>query len=481
MPEQPWIILTHVHRELAPVRSDEFNEVLPLDMLRGTRTDVCIETAGDLGDYTRIDWQRLQDSQAAQLERTLRPLLDQGRAVAYFGVTPIPLAIDLGFRVNSWPRVKTFLYDRGKKNWHWPGRGPDEEPPLVHVEGIPDVVNPASEDVIVRVSVSLRIHPGDTRACVPDPLAEVDIHLGDACGDDSLRTPEDLDLVVEQFRRALKRIQTRLPGTRRIHLFAAVPVGLAFRLGTVINPTIQPPVQTYQYAREAKYQKAVVVGGRTHRMPMIAPERVDILFMAATPKTANPLRTDIELREIKKRLEQGTNRERFGLMGPVPAVQAREFQRSIRKHRAHIVHFSGHGEKGPGGEPSVLIVEDDSGNTQRLRPMAVQDMFRIANHDHRIKCVVLNACHSEALAQALVREPAAVPCVIGTCDKVDDDAAIFFADGFYSALADGEPLQRAFDYGKNQVRTLARRESQADLFVLAVADTMSRDQPLFGR
>jgi hypothetical protein len=210
---------------------------------------------------------------------------------------------------------------------------------------------------------------------------------------------------------------------------------------------------------------------------MAAPEHIGILFLSSVPKNTVNLRTDEEHREIIRRIENGANKERFTLKGPHMALQAKEIQDIIREKHTHIVHFSGHGNK-----DGYLVVEDASGHAKELPRDAVRNLFHLANQDRRTYCVVLNGCHTLPLAQALVSEPVAVPCAVGIKDAIDDDAAIAFADGFYNALARGErSLQQAFDYGVNQVGLLASRPSQADLFVLEVADNVDKNQPLFGR
>ena len=61
---------------------------------------------------------------------------------------------------------------------------------------------------------------------------------------------------------------------------------------------------------------------------------------------------------------------------------------------------------------------------------------------------MLNACYSEAQAQAIAKH---IDCVVGMTTAVGDDAAIDFATAFYRALGYGRDVQTAFDLGTNQI------------------------------
>ena len=467
-----WILLSHGHQELPDINNADILDALPPEVRDGPRERVRIRGTLPLGNRTDVDWAALQREQAAQVTRSLLPLRNLGHGVAYFGRALLPLAMDLGFRVERWVPSRAFLYHREGLDWRWPGRDPGAPPLQVHVDyhHFPEQPSPAKGDVIVRVGVTHRIAPEDTRPCIPNLIAEVDIHLGEACGDHALQAQEDLERVVDAFGAALHRVHQRFPQASRIHVFAAAPAGLAFRMGCIVNRTVHPPIQTYQFVRNAeiKYQRALIVGDEV-RPDML----LNIQFLSAQPRTTKHLRIGEELREIAHRLREGERSDRFDIAEPRPAVRAKDIQSYIRKGNAQIVHLSGHGEQG-----GVLVLEDASGMPQRVRPDAVRMLFELLNDDGHLRCAVFNACHSDALAKELIRAPAVVPCAIGTSDAVPDKAAIVFADGFYGALADGETLDRAFKAGKVQVGMMCPA-AQAELFHISVADEAMRDKPLF--
>jgi hypothetical protein len=61
-----------------------------------------------------------------------------------------------------------------------------------------------------------------------------------------------------------------------------------------------------------------------------------------------------------------------------------------------------------------------------------------------VQLVVLNACYSASIADALL---AHVDCVVGMSDAIHDDAARSFATGFYGGLGEHESIETAFKQG----------------------------------
>jgi hypothetical protein len=169
--------------------------------------------------------------------------------------------------------------------------------------------------------------------------------------------------------------------------------------------------------------------------------RVTILFFAASPKDQPRLRLDEEIREVREELERAKLRDNFALE-PRGAVRPKDFVRSILDLSPEFVHFSGHGTK-----DGAICSEDDLGTTKEMSPDAVAAIFE-ATGNH-IRCVVMNACYSEAQARAI---NAHVPFVVGTLEEIDDDAAIAFSRGFYRAIGAGRTVKEAFQFAVVEIK-----------------------------
>jgi hypothetical protein len=165
-----------------------------------------------------------------------------------------------------------------------------------------------------------------------------------------------------------------------------------------------------------------------------------ILFLASNPTDTGRLRLDKEVREVEEGLRRSNERDHFDLI-PRFAVRVEDLRRSLLEHSPRIVHFSGHGAGTDG-----IVVENEQGQASEVPNDALAKLFELcAGH---IECVVLNACYSDAQADAIARH---IPYVVGMRTAVSDDAALEFAVGFYDALGAGRSVEDAFEFGRNAI------------------------------
>jgi hypothetical protein len=170
--------------------------------------------------------------------------------------------------------------------------------------------------------------------------------------------------------------------------------------------------------------------------------RKKILFLASNPTNTGKLRLDEEVREITEGLKRSNERDRFELI-QAGAVRVNDLRRSMLDHAPRIVHFSGHGH---GGADSGIVLEDAQGLAYQVPTDALVGLFELcAGH---VECVILNACYSEAQAEAIAKH---IPYVIGMNAAISDGAALEFAIGFYDAIGAGKSIEEAFQFGSNAV------------------------------
>jgi hypothetical protein len=177
-----------------------------------------------------------------------------------------------------------------------------------------------------------------------------------------------------------------------------------------------------------------------------------ILFLAASPKDMPPLRSDEEMREIQEMLRLGRYRDRFRLES-AQAARLKDVGRALLDHHPKVVHFSGHGR--PDGS---LYLEDGSGFSQPAAAVGLAELFKV--HGGSIECVVVNACDTLLLAQAISQH---IKHVIAMRSKIGDPIAINFSTGFYQGLAAGEPVPTAFAQGRAFALTQAPSQDVAVL------------------
>lgn len=193
-----------------------------------------------------------------------------------------------------------------------------------------------------------------------------------------------------------------------------------------------------------KEQQAVLDGLLTkyRMMPILISsngvQQQKILILTAIP---GELRLDREVREIEEAIRRGARRERFEIRSRT-AVRPRDIRLAIAEERPQIVHFCGHGK-----EDGSLKLEDDAGNIKPVPPEGLAALFEL--HADYVNCVLLNACHSVKPTEAISQY---INYVIGMNQKINDKAALVFAQGFYDGLGFETPdhqdvFQRAFDEG----------------------------------
>ncbi|MFZ4664715.1 MAG: CHAT domain-containing protein [Caldilineaceae bacterium] len=173
---------------------------------------------------------------------------------------------------------------------------------------------------------------------------------------------------------------------------------------------------------------------------------ITILFLKANPDDTTRLNIDDEIREIDKALQQAKLGKHFDLRVH-GAVRIDDLQELFERYRPGIVHFSGHGST-----TGEMILQDDQGKAITVPIDALSNLF--GQFSDNIRCVVLNACHSDAQASAIARY---IDCVIGMSDALSDKAALNFSPAFYNALGNECSIQSAFD---NQ--TLFLRKSRTN-------------------
>lgn len=265
-----WILLSHpVH---GTISSQEMAQALPPDTQVLPRREVVIDPLRDVSmqDAHTIDWADAREQTDRALREKLKPEFDRspGYHVAYFGAAPIPLAMFLGFRVGTWTVVRPFQKRHDTRDWRW--KGTARTVTLEPTEGMPRDHSKAAGEVIVRVATSHPIDPSDTLAVVPTPLAEISIRTS-TMDPDALDAPADIEAVAIEFEKVLDAIANHYPNAKCVHVFASVPVGMAFRLGASISATKHLRVRTYQYLRHAtpRYTPAIVLQEPAERVVVL--------------------------------------------------------------------------------------------------------------------------------------------------------------------------------------------------------------------
>lgn len=209
-----------------------------------------------LHEASQSHWPELMGIQKQQFDEVLAPLLAEKREalILYFGAAPIPLSIHLGSLIGNWRKVRIALLDHVSNDWRLLLPEKDTPSQAITIKGLTDTPLGGQGDVVLRIATSYAIKPQQTDF-VPSPLRTIDIEA-------VAESPDlfsDFGVVNELLRHYLEALQCiidHMSQARLIHLFAAVPVGIAFLLGKHINPNVVAKIQTYQFKSDTGYTPA---------------------------------------------------------------------------------------------------------------------------------------------------------------------------------------------------------------------------------
>jgi hypothetical protein len=208
-----------------------------------------------------------------------------------------------------------------------------------------------------------------------------------------------------------------------------------------------------------------------------------ILGIASSPRDLPSLDVDREKGQLSRALASLVSRGQVELRWAAEASWS-HLQDELLSHTWHVVHFIGHGDFNPQLDTGVLALVGQDGNKHIVEAHQFVDLLREALPIPRL--IVLNSCLGAmgsktdlfaGRAASLVR--AGAVAVAAMQFEISDGAAIEFARGFYTSLANGRGVDAAVSSGRRAIIGLSGttlewatpvlylRGDQTQLFALA--------------
>lgn len=160
-----------------------------------------------------------------------RALDEQGTELVYYGFPFVPLAALVGFLAKT-RRVHLFEHDRTLKRFTWVRDVSGPFPPL-KVEALEGSTGSAAR---LRLSISATVGLEDCQAVLPEEDVRLDVHCRlDDPQRGIVRREDQAQEYAHQLRLALDQHVARNTSIQTIHIFAAVPVSIAFHLGQALT------------------------------------------------------------------------------------------------------------------------------------------------------------------------------------------------------------------------------------------------------
>ena len=173
---------------------------------------------------------------------------------------------------------------------------------------------------------------------------------------------------------------------------------------------------------------------------------LQVLVAVSAPANLATLDVDAEVRRVRASL---ADLERSGQvrLTILESATLAELRRALRRGTYHVLHFIGHGGFNSATHEGMLAFEDE----HRMAHLVSGTDLATMIHDHRtLRLVLLNACEGArqspadplgGVAQSLVMQ--GIPAVVAMQFEITDAAATIFSTEFYSAIADGYPIDAA--------------------------------------
>ncbi|MCI0691503.1 CHAT domain-containing protein [candidate division KSB1 bacterium] len=170
------------------------------------------------------------------------------------------------------------------------------------------------------------------------------------------------------------------------------------------------------------------------------------LVMISSPHDYPQLNVEQEWKRLAEAVDD-LNRKGVVAIDRLDDATLTNLQRRLRQQEYHIFHFIGHGSFDKQANDGVLILEDEA---ERGRSVSGQYLGTLLHNHRPLRMAILNACEGArasrsdpfaGTAQSLVQQ--GIPAVIAMQFEITDVAAITFAHEFYTAVADGYPVDAA--------------------------------------
>lgn len=191
-------------------------------------------------------WENLEPEVArlAARDGVLRTAFsERDTEILYYGFPYVPLAMLAGYLADARP-VHVLEHDRTRQRFTWQTDTVAAHPSLEVVARHGETGSAAR----VRVSISNEVKPEDCARVLPDSDVRLDLHFQLSSPERGIvRREAQLLEYAQAIRQAIDRNIGGKPEFTSIHVFAAVPVSIAFHLGRALAFTGLPECFAYNY------------------------------------------------------------------------------------------------------------------------------------------------------------------------------------------------------------------------------------------
>lgn len=236
------------HQALSQVRMTPGHVDAPRLLENRRLVEVSIDQTQALGKNRRSNL-------AEQVRRLTKPsgelmtaLSKPGVELLYYGFPLVPFAVLAGYLAKATQHVYVIEFDREKQRFAWDESPSSAFPPL-EMQG---PVQGTGKALQLRLSISSEVKLADCETVLLARDVRVDLHFKVAQPAFGIvRREEQAQAYRRMLRARLNQCMAEIDGIESIHVFAAVPVSIAFLLGQVLSATAFPRCYVYNFNNKA--------------------------------------------------------------------------------------------------------------------------------------------------------------------------------------------------------------------------------------
>lgn len=270
-------VILILHQGFTTINEQDCIDALPNSWKVLQRQTIRVTYSQDfsLADGQDINFTQFAYEHKQQFKREILPVIEKNKdhVIAYFGLVPVPLGIDFGHLFFNYNTIEIFQWHHKHKVWYQEtDQSETSGDSTIITSELPDPNQKGLQSVLVRMSLAHTVMPHATDEVLPN-AAEIDISFKEP-DEDAIDTREKMIEVGEVTQHVFDQLSENASGLDVIHLFAAIPCGPAFLIGTKISPNVHPFIQTYQYKNtgKPKYRKAILVKQKLENTKVIVEE-----------------------------------------------------------------------------------------------------------------------------------------------------------------------------------------------------------------
>lgn len=204
-------------------------------------------------DNEPLYWQIERENLNRLFNEKVKPRLQSGiNHISVFSMAPQPLLVELGRLITDIQAAEIYQPHRTPKNWKW-----EKHPKEMKYEIIrPDF---HSDTVALNISLSGTIDNSRIRDVLGQDVSIWTITIQEPYND-YLRSREQMDIFMREFRKLLDVIKKEHGQHNTIHIFPAAPVAISVEIGRAWMPKADLPLKLYdQNKNDNKFEYALEI------------------------------------------------------------------------------------------------------------------------------------------------------------------------------------------------------------------------------